>query len=352
VRRHRAAARGAALHRSASAGLAALAAALGACAGERFDAAALEARYPELRALAPHPLDEARPYALPLAGALTLFLCRWPSGASIPVSIAADASPAQREALAAALAAWEGAGLGVRFAPGEGPLGRAGGGRVLGAPAPHREQDPGATGAAGIRVRLRDDFVTGQADTAADCAVEGPPGPADALVPGARLVAASIHLARADPHPRLTLLHELGHALGFQGHAPRGRTLMLARESEVLERARRVTAGGPLEDAGLRALYAVPSGSVVARVALGRAQTLPADRIQALAAERGLAGPFARVGDREGLLWWADAAGRRLALRIEGAGRALRHPAALRLVPASREAEALLGPAAPRAGAP
>jgi hypothetical protein len=125
---------------------------------------------------------------------------------------------------------------------------------------------------------------------------------------------------------------------------------MLARESEVLERARRVTAGSPLEDAGLRALYAVPSGSVVARVALARAQTLPADRIQALAAERGLAGPFARVGDREGLLWWADPLGRRFALRIEGAQRALRSPAALRLVPASQEAEALLGPGAPRAG--
>jgi hypothetical protein len=309
--------------------LAALAAALaaGACAGEGFDAARLDARYPGLRALAPHPLGSSRPYALPLAGELTLFLCRWPTGEPIPVSFAGEPDAAQREALAAALRGWEGAGLGVRFARGE--------------------------ALEGIRVRLRDDLVTSQADTVADCRVEGLPAPGAGEVPGARIASASIHVARGDPHLRLTLLHELGHALGFQGHVAHGRTLMLARESEVLARALRVTDSAPVDDAGLRALYAVPSGAIVARVPLARAQTLPADRLWALAAERGLAGPFARMGDRSGLLWWAAAPGRRLALRVEGALGALRRPAALRLAPASAEAERLLAPGAARgAGAP
>ncbi len=291
---------------------------LAACAGEGFDLRALEARHPGLRALAPHRLADSKPYALPLGGELTLFLCRWPTQAPIPVSIAGEPDAAQREAFAAALRGWEAAGLGVRFAPGE--------------------------GARGIRVRVRDDLVTSQADTVADCAVGGPPAPTDHEVPGARLVGASIHVARADPHLRETLLHELGHALGFQGHAARGSTLMLGREAEVLARARRVTDAAPPEDAALRALYAVPSGAIVARVPVSPAQTLPADRIRAVAAERGLVGPFARMGDRSGQLWWADRGGRRLALRIEGALGALRRPSALRLVPASEEAERLLHP--------
>lgn len=297
--------------------IAALAATLAACAGEVLDLRALEARYPALRALGPHRLADARPYALPLDGELVLFLCRWPTDAPIAVSFSGEPDARQRAALASALRSWEAAGLGVRFAPG--------------------------TGGAGIRVRWRDDLVTSQADTVADCAVGGPPGPREDAVPGARLVGASVHVARGDPHLRETLLHELGHALGFQGHAPSGRTLMRAPEAEALAEARRVGDSAPVDDAALRALYAVPSGAIVARVAVSRAQTLPADRARAIADERGLAGPFARMGDRSGLLWWVGSGGRRLALRIEGALGALRRPEALRVVPASAEAERVLG---------
>ena len=285
----------------------------------------LEARHPALRALGSHKLADARPYALPLGGELTLFLCRWPTQAPIPVSIAGDADARQREALAAALRAWQAAGLGVRFAEGE---------------------------AGGIRVRWRDDIVTSQANTVADCAVQGPPAAGEEEVPGARLVGASIHLARADLHPRETLLHELGHALGFQGHVPRGNTLMLSRHAAVVERAGRVGDASPLVDAALLALYAIPSGAIVARVPVSLGQTLPADRLRALAVERGLAGPFARMGDREGLLWWAGWGLGRLALRIEGAHRALNDPEALRLLPASPAARWILVPeSAPPRGA-
>ena len=298
--------------------LAALAALLAGCASDSVDVTALEARYPQLRALAPHRLGESRPYALAFDAELVLFLCRWPADAPIPVSIGGEALERQREALAAALRGWEGAGLGVRFV---------------------QVDEPGA-----IRVRVRDDIVTSQADTVADCALEGPPAPGAAEVPGARLVGASIHLARDDLNPRLTLLHELGHALGFQGHVPEGSTLMLSRHAEVVARASRVTGSSPVDDAALRALYALPPGAIVARVPLARSQTLPADRLRDIAAERGLAGPFARMGDREGLLWWAGGARQRLALRIEGAPGALRNPAALRLSPASAEARRILDP--------
>jgi hypothetical protein len=298
--------------------LAALSLALAACRSEGIDVSALEARHPELQALRPHPLGETRPYALPLDAALTLFLCRWPTPATLAVSLDGEPDAGQEAALAAALRAWERAGLGLRFE------------RVA-------AREPAA-----IRVRLRDDWITSQADTIADCAVAGAPEPGATRVPGARLVAASIHVASADPHLRETLLHELGHALGFQGHVPRGRTLMLAREAGVLERARQVSETAPLEDTALRALYAVPSGAVIARVGLRPEQTAAADRLGALAAARALAGPFVRSGDREGLLFWLEPAGRRLGLRIEGAGDAPRRPAALRLVPSTRGVERLL----------
>jgi hypothetical protein len=304
--------------------LAALAVALAACAADTVDVTGLEARYPQLRALAPHRLGEARPYALAFAGELVLFLCRWPADAPIPVSIGREAEQRQIDALAAALRGWEGAGLGVQFVRADAP--------------------------AALRVRVRDDIVTSQADTVADCAIDGTPAPGATQVPGARLVGASIHLSRDDPNPRLTLLHELGHALGFQGHVPYGSTLMLSSHAEVVARARRVTESSPVDDLPLRALYAVPSGAIVARIAVTRSQTLPADRLRAIAAERGLAGPFARMGDREGLLWWAGSVGRRLALRIEGAQAALRKPAALRLSPASAEARRMLAP--PQGGLP
>ncbi len=297
---------------------AALAGVLAACAGDTVDVTGLEARYPQLRALSPHRLGESRPYALAFGGELVLFLCRWPADAPIPVSIGREAEERQIEALAAALRGWEGAGLGVHFV---------------------RVEE-----AAAIRVRVRDDIVTSQADTVADCAIEGLPAQGAPQVPGARLIGASIHLSRDDPNPRLTLLHELGHALGFQGHVPYGSTLMLSRHAEVVERARRVTESSPVDDVALRALYAVPSGAIVARISLTRSQTLPADRLREVASERGLAGPFARMGDREGLLWWAGSVGRNLALRIEGAQAALRKPAALRLSPASAEARRMLAP--------
>ncbi len=299
-----------------------LAAGLAACAGETIDTRGLDARYPRLRALAPHPLGESRPYALAFDGELVLFLCRWPADAPIPVSIGEEAAAKEVDALAAALRGWEGAGLGVRFV------------RVA------------ARGA--IRVRVRDDIVTSQADTVADCAVGAPPAPGAGEVPGARLVGASIHVARDDPNTRLTLLHEIGHALGFQGHVPRGSTLMLSRHAAVVARAGEVTESSPVEDVALRALYAVPSGAIVARIRVSREQTLPADRLRSVAAQQGYAGPFARMGDREGLLWWADGVGRRLALRIEGAARALRDPGALRLSPASAEARRVLGGGPPR----
>src|SRR5690606_8005358 len=123
-------------------------------------------------------LGEAHPFVLPAAGQATLFFCRWPSDAPIPVSLPPDARPAERRALERALRAWEEAGLGVRFLP-----------LADGAPAALEirfVEDPIATGAG------RD---TGNA--VVDCRIDALSAqPADgARVAGAELAAARVRLA-------------------------------------------------------------------------------------------------------------------------------------------------------------
>jgi hypothetical protein len=297
-----------------------------ACATGTWDVASLEARYPALRALDAHRLGAATPYLLPAGGVLTLFLCRWPTGTVVPVSLPPDATPQERRLLEAALRAWEGAGLGLRF--------RIGG-------APER----------GIAIRFAPEPEPGEATpraglTHADCAVDAAvlARPPRAVVP-ARLDSAAVLLRRSErdvrdrrvPHTPEELLgsalHELGHALGFQGHARRGSTVMNVSVDAVRRVGRRVLAGGPFEDAALEALYAVPSGAVVGRVPVAAGLTEPVERLARLARRRGLAGPWVRVGDRTARIDWRDAEGIAYPLLVPRVGDVLRVPASLRVVP-------------------
>jgi hypothetical protein len=302
------------------------------CAQAGADLEVLEARHPALAAVEGHRLADLRPYYLPADGLLTLFTCRWPDGAAIPVEIPADASPTERRHIEAALAAWEGAGLGVRF-----------------------ERRP--LEGVGIGIALRDGLPGQGASTIVDCAVDASSLAPDADPLAARVVSAEVRLARGDPALAGKALHELGHALGFQGHAaalrganagrrgvtrPRARTIMV-RDKQVLRvLGDRALAGEPFEDRGLAALYALPSGTVVQRLALPRARTEPVDRLLALAPQRGLVGPLVRVGDDEGRIAWVDPADGGVArLLLTGLAQARRDPERLVIEPSIR-ARALL----------
>ncbi len=296
------------------AGLAALVAL--ACAERAWEVESLELRHPALRARSPHRLGDITPYYLPAAGRLTLFLCRWLDGATVPVSLPADATPDQRRKLEAALGAWQRA-LGLSFEPRE-------------------------LSGVGIEIRLFDDMLAYGASTETDCASGAealPPLTPDALP--ARLARAPIHVASGDPRLAGTVLHELGHALGFQGHASGKRTVMVRAIDAVRLAGERVMEGKPFDDAAVGALYAVPSGSVVARLPLPKQHASAVDRLMAIGRRGGLIGPLVRVGDEEGRIAWLDPQGRAVSLRLAGLRQALRDPSRLVIEPSLRARELL-----------
>jgi hypothetical protein len=308
--------------------LCAAAALLAGCAPPVWNPESLEAREPRLRALGSHRLGDATPYLLPVQDALVLFLCRWETRDPIPVSLPPEASPEQAGALEAGLRAWEAAGLGVRFARGA----PAGTGIELRFVA---EQAEGAGAARG-------------ATTVADCALD-PQAATRGDRLAARLVFASIHLRvdMADPIGQRVpvsaadlagaALHELGHALGFQGHVRSGESAMRYQVDAIRRVGRRLLAGEAFHDETLRALYSVPSGIVVGRSRLPPGRTQPVDRLLAMARAGSLAGPIARMGDLEGQILFRDSEGAAYTIWLRGVAGALAgRPEDLLLMPGPR----------------
>jgi hypothetical protein len=316
--------------RRAAAAAAALALA---CAGS--PGGELARRFPEAAGRDGHRLGDVHPYVLPAASHVTLFLCRWTTEQPIPVSLPVDATPEERRVLVAALEAWQGAGLGVRFVP------------IDGGEAPIRIELEGApiqTGAG------RD---TGNA--VVDCRVAplSAQGRGDAVV-GAELVAARIRLARRtgpdwqgrerDVTPAElagAALHELGHALGFQGHVRQGDTVMVRELERIVRRGAALLEGERHGDATLRALYALPNGAVVTRVPVEAWRTDRVDRMAALAESAGLDGPFARVGETAARVFWRDPKGQEYGLVVPKLREVLRRPASVLVIPEARTRRAL-----------
>ena len=278
---------------------------LAGCVAPAWDAEQLEARHPELRRHPGQRLADVRPYYWPQHDQLTLFLCRWSRAEPIPVAIAADATEPERRAVHAALAAWEGAGLGVSFARVERLVGR------------------------GIEFEFVAGMLSWAASTVAECAVDGEPSAAPGAALDAGMVAASIQLGRNDPRLVGSALHELGHALGFQGHPRRGDSIMLRDAKRLLATSVRVGRGGDFSDATLAALYALPSGTVLARLPLPSGRSAVLDRLAEIASQQGWRGPRLQVGDNAARIGWHDADGAWVFVRITGLRAALEDPGKL-----------------------
>ncbi len=274
----------------------------------------------------PEPLTQLHAYVWAAQEEVRVFLCRWPDGARVGVSLPQQGPEAMREAAAAALAAWQRVDLPIDLVE----------------EVPERAQ---------IEVRLvdgairRDDGRAGSGRGFADCRV-GEGGP-DQLH-GARVEVAvrSAPDARGHIHEHTpevvagTVLHELGHALGYQGHPRGGRDEPMVREADALRRlGRRVLAGKRIDSPEVRALYARPTGATLLRAPVSRWRTEPVDQLAPLARADGLEGPFVRSGDAWGRILWRGAAGQELGIWLPNLLEAYDDPTRILLVPdpASRE---------------
>jgi hypothetical protein len=187
-----------------------------------------------------------------------------------------------------------------------------------------------------VEIRVIEGMLAGTANTIADCRVDPAGWRRDAGPVPARVAFASVHLARGDPRLTGSALHELGHALGFQGHPRRGDTVMSPGMKAARLAGERVRRGGLTGDAALSALYAVPSGTVLSRDTLPPARTLPVDRLAEHARGAGWSGPFVRVGDEAGRVFWRDARGDAVAFELGGLTPARSDPKRLVITPGAR----------------
>jgi hypothetical protein len=271
-----------------------------------------------------HRLFDATPYVWPARGELVEFFCRWPTDRPVPIHLPDDATPDEARALDAALAAWESAGLGLRFE--RVPLERA---RIdVAFVAPERTTRAEGTGY-----------------TLADCRLDDPGAEATAgeRLP-ARMARARVRIVRretaewdAADHAFFAgevagvALHELAHALGFQGHAKLGGGILAGDTRHATAVGRRVLAGEPFDEPTLRALYALPSGLVLARHPVAAARTAALD--ERLAAQDGTQGPWVRVGDRSARVFWRDAGGQERGVTLPSLVTVRAHPERLVLLP-------------------
>jgi hypothetical protein len=246
---------------------------------------------PELAGRPIGAIGDATPYLLPAEDALFFFLCRWSLDAPLRVSLPPEASADERALLGRALRAWEAAVHGLHFA------------EVVG-PAP-------------VKLRFRDTGREG-ARTAVDCEVT-PPFARDGGPLRARLVSAQIDLRRAERDAwgrpielaKAELLgsatHELGHALGLQGHARRGKTVMVRDVSAVRRIGEQLLdeeKPKPLREPAMAALYALPSGTVLERRPLAPGATAAVDAIAQRGGAAGGSRAAIRVGDRAAAVRW------------------------------------------------
>ena len=269
-------------------GLVALGAA--ACSAPAWDAQKWASTRPELAGRAVGRFGDMTPYVVAADDALIFFVCHWPLDAPLRVSLPPDASAPERELLAKALHAWEAVIAGLRFEV--------------------------TDGAAPIRLRFRDTGAEGM-DSAVDCEVATPMAAGEQI--DARLVSAQITLRRAERDPwgkpidlsahQLvgSAAHELGHALGLQGHARSGKSVMVSETYTIAQIGEKLSdekKPKPLQEPAMQSLYSLLSGTVIERRALAPGATKAIDAIAARARAQGATHAIVRVGDHTAAVRW------------------------------------------------
>lgn len=270
-------------------------------------------------------LGDMTPFPAWVNGRLEAVACRWPSQSTIPIRIATD--PAHEAWLEVALRAVDRQLDEVELVRAEAAGWFAG------------ERPPGS----GIGIVAADEIGTegplGSADTRVRCRVHGGPrgdGPGLGEVVEAeirirtRMVDAlgRAHVLTAEEWVG-ALLHELAHALGFQGHAATGDSVLVLARDALRRAGRRALAEESIDLGPLTDLYALRPGRRLGIPVLTPASRAWLDRISRRLSQRAgeggsVSGPWASVGDRAAQLeWWVED-GHRLRIVFPGWSRRLR----------------------------
>ncbi len=275
-----------------------------ACAPSTYwDLHALQARNTGLARIEGQRLGDITPYFFPHRQRLYTFTCRWPDEARVRVWLAPSASAEEGELLDLALK--------------------------------QISRDIRQVSVIKTLIRNKADIAVeyaaesqstelglGTGSALVDCALSVTSLGLDSRRVDARLAHADLLMARRTPPDvrartrELTreeklgaLYHELGHAMGFQGHVQVGETVLTGNRFEVTRRGQAILRGDAPADPNLRALYAIPSGSVLKVKPLAAEQTALIDGFVAMAEDKGYVGPLLRVGDQSARLVWQGAQG-------------------------------------------
>jgi len=238
---------------------------------------------PELSGTELGHLGEATPYVVAVGDELIFFWCRWSGSEPVTVSFPRHAGPGRRALLQRALDAWEEAVPGLAFVeePSQprlvlsfdesGPEGaRASAPCKLEAPLPREGRLQAELFQADVTLRRSEGDAWGRPVALGDAELLG------------------------------SALHEIGHALGLQGHARRGNSALSRDVDRVRLAGRRVLEGGALDEPAVRALYALPSGTVIERRPLAAGTT---DRLDTALGRVRRVVLIASLGDRATRLW-------------------------------------------------
>ena len=276
------------------------------------------------------PLGRMHPYLWASDGRVEWFTCRWTTERPVGVAILGT-DEEETHQVRRALQAWQSMGLGLRF---------------LEVP----PDDAQILLTAVDAPVARDDGSIGAGRTIADCKLD------ETKTPRAELVHARVEVARTvgpDALDRMrpldvnewlgTWVHEIGHALGFQGHRRRGDDPMRLEPDFQRLVGERLRNGKALESPALRALYARPSGTSLGSAPVEPARTRDADEFGRLAHAAGLEGPFLRSGDRAGRIFWREARGVEYGFLVFDLPGVLRRPEKIVLLPEPSARQQLRG---------
>lgn len=284
-----------------------------------WDSAALLARFPEIEAIPGQRLGDLTPYPALVDGRVAMVACRFERPEpSIPVVISGEDWPSSWGA--SALDAVDAAVPAVSFE-------RQGGAPV--SPGIHIRSMSAAGGAG----------PAGLADTRAECDVAASDG-AGTEIRGT-LVRSEIRIRRrvlgtwtreraATAEDWVgAMLHELGHALGFQGHAAVGASLVQLEQSRLRALGRRVLEGAPVAAPNVRALYALAPGTRLGVARLSpSSRSIVAEVVDELAERTRVYGPPVAsrsvVGDRHARLVWRWQEGGAIVLQFPSWSESLR----------------------------